>query len=91
MDTTGNVTLQVGQGAVRVKTTGSESVRVAVGDGDILVEAAPDRWSLNVTAKSQANEGLADDPLAVGQMELVAPAGLVTMRPVNRVEDSGTP
>ena len=91
VDTTGNVTLQVGQGSVRVKTTGSESVRVAVGDGDIMVEAAPDRWSLNVTAESQANEGLIDDPLAVGQMELVAPAGLVTMKPVNRTEDSGTP
>lgn len=91
VDTTGNVTLQVGQGSVRVKTTGSESVRVAVGDGDILVEAAPDRWSLNVTAESQANEGLIDDPLAAGQMELVAPSGLVTMKPVNRLQDSGTP
>lgn len=91
VDTTGNVTVQVGQGSVRVKTSGSESVRVAVGDGDIMVDASPDQWNLNITAKSESNDGIIDNRGARGQMELVAPAGTVTLRTIRRALDSGTP
>ena len=91
VDTAGNVTVQVGQGSVRVKTAGSESVRVAVGDGDIAVEASPDQWNLNITARSESNDGIIDNRGARGQMELVAPSGTVTLRTIRRALDSGTP
>ena len=91
VDTNGNATVQVGQGSVRVKASGSENIRVAVGDGDISVDAAPDNWNLKVTARSQSNNGVLDDPSAVGQMELVAPSGSVTLRTIRKALDSGAP
>jgi hypothetical protein len=91
VDTTGTVTVQVGQGTARINTTGSESVRVAVGDGDIVVRASPDNWNMNVTAQEESVSGIVHDPTAVGQLELVAPAGSVVVRPGLLTQDSGTP
>jgi len=91
LDTNGNATVQVGQGDVRVKASGSESIRVAVGDGNISIDAAPDNWNLSVTARSQSNNGVLDDPTAPGQMELVAPSGSVTLRTIRPATDSGAP
>ena len=91
VDTSGDVTVQVGQGNARVHTIGSESVRIAVGDGDIVVSAAPDQWNLNLTARSEAVHGIVHDATAIGQMELIAPSGAVTVRSSSAGRDSGTP
>jgi hypothetical protein len=68
------------------------NVRVAVGNGDIDVHVAHDRWSISLTAANESIAGVVDDKQSRSSLELVAPAGSVRVRRTrNRVEDSGTP
>ena len=91
VDTTGRVTVQVGQGAARIVATGSEQIRVAVGKGDIDVRASPVRWNLGITARNTIDSGTEHDPNARGATELVAPSGTVRIRPTQMPKDSGNP
>ena len=80
IETTGTTTVQVGQGSARVAATGSEQLRVAVGHGDIDVQVAPVAWNISIVAANESITGVKHDPSALGAMELVAPAGRVSVR-----------
>jgi hypothetical protein len=80
IETTGTTTVQIGKGSARVVASGSEQLRVAVGHGDIEVQAAPIAWNISIVAANESVTGVAHDPSALGAMELVAPAGRVSVR-----------
>jgi len=91
LETTGVTTVQVGSGSARIVTRQPERIRAAVGQGDISVLVSPEAWNVSIIAAGESLKGIAHDEDAVGVLELVAPAGLVTVRPVDATPDSGTP
>ena len=83
IESSGRTTIQVGNGTARVVSTNSEQLRVAVGQGDIDVLVSPDVWNVAVVAASESLRGIVHDATATGSLELVAPAGLVSVRSLN--------
>ena len=53
---------------------------MAVGQGDIEVLVAPETWNIDIVAASETLKGVSHDKDALGALELVAPAGLVSVR-----------
>ena len=80
IETSGRSTVQVGSGAARVVSTNTDQLRVAVGQGDIEVLVSPEKWNIDIVAASESLKGVTHDEDALGAMELVAPAGLVSVR-----------
>ena len=80
IETTGRSTVQVGSGTARVVSTNADQLRVAVGQGDIEVLVSPETWNIDIVAASETLKGVAHDGEALGSLELVAPAGLVSVR-----------
>jgi hypothetical protein len=80
IETSGRSTVQVGSGTARVVSTNADQVRVAVGQGNIEVLVSPETWNINIVAASESLKGVAHDGDATGALELVAPAGLVSVR-----------
>lgn len=80
IETSGRSTVQVGSGAARVVSTNTDQLRVAVGQGDIDVLVSPETWNIDIVAASESLKGVAHDEDAHGALQLVAPAGLVSVR-----------
>jgi len=91
LETASVTTVQVGSGSARVVSRQPEQIRVAVGQGDITALVSPEAWNVSIVAAGESLKGIAHDEDASGILELVAPAGVVSVKAVDGARDSGTP
>ncbi|MDP6934650.1 MAG: hypothetical protein QGG40_17140 [Myxococcota bacterium] len=77
VDVLGQLDLQVGRGEVQASVAADQSVRIAVGSGDITVHAQGTHYEMSTFGPRLQVEGLVDSATSSGRLELVAPAGKI--------------
>jgi hypothetical protein len=91
VETIGRTTVQLGQGNVRVVSVHPEQLRVAVGKGNIDVQVSPEVWNISIVSAQEQIVGVTHDDAALNMMELVAPAGHVSVRNLDTMVVAATP
>ena len=80
LDIRGPLTAHIGNGSLIAIMPAAASARVAVGHGDIALQIPPGEWRVDATtAHLVLDEQIIHSTHAVGELELVAPGGSVTL------------
>jgi hypothetical protein len=80
LDIRGPLTAQIGNGSLQASLPLDASARIAVGHGDIALQIPPGEWRVDATAEHLVvDENIKPVEAAIGDLELVAPAGTVTL------------
>ena len=79
VDVNGRVVAQVGAGELRGRLGAGGVARVTVGSGDIDLQVPGGPWQLDVTAGTLEVRGVQPDDDAIGDLDLLAPAGTVRL------------
>jgi hypothetical protein len=76
----GPLSVRMGHGMLMASLPGDATARVAVGRGDIELQVPPGEWRVDATASHLVlDERITATETATGELDLVAPAGTVTV------------
>jgi hypothetical protein len=79
LDLRGPLQAHVGSGTVELALPAGAQARVAVADGDVLVDVPAGPWQLRATGAEVETSGVEVDDAAAGSLELTAPSGRIAV------------
>jgi hypothetical protein len=80
VDVDGPLNIRVGQGSIQARIDTRHTARLAVGMGDVSIQARGAGMAMDISAAVIRVDGLGHDPDSQATLQVVAPAGEVSIR-----------